>query len=60
MVAYEFYLNDGCEEPKLIGILHERRKSSLRITSKSIMKWGQLAAGSYVDPKSVYFTKIDL
>jgi len=55
MVAYEFYLNDGYREPNLIGILPEKRKNRLRITRRSIMKWGKLAAGSYVDPKSIYF-----
>jgi hypothetical protein len=60
MVAYEFYLNDGCEEPKLIGILHERRKSPLRITAKSIMKWGHLAAGCYVDPNNIHFIRLEL
>jgi len=60
MVLYEFYLNDGREEPNLIGILPERRKSLMRITAESIMKWGELAAGSYVDPKKIYFIKREL
>jgi len=58
MEAYEFYVvNDGYEEPDLIAILPERRKDRPRITQKSIMKWGQLAAGSYVDPNNIYFIK---
>ena len=60
MVMYEFYFNDRCEEPNLIGILPERRKDRVRITRESIMKWGQLAAGGYVHPKSIYFNKIEL
>jgi hypothetical protein len=60
MVAYKFYLNDRREEPDLIGILPERRKNRRRITRKSIMKWGRLAAGSYVDPNSIYFIQIEL
>ena len=60
MVAYEFYLNDGCEEPNLIGILPERRKNGRRITPESIMKWGKLAAGCYVDPNSIHFVQVEL
>jgi hypothetical protein len=59
MVVYEFYLNDGSEEPNLIGILPERRKNRRRVTRNSIMKWGKLAAGSYVDPKSIYYIQFD-
>ena len=60
MVVYEFYLNDGREEAILIGILPERRKNRSRVTWKSIMKWGKLAAGSFVDPKKIYFIKTEL
>jgi len=60
MVAYSFYLNDGRGEPSLIGILPERRKNRRRVTRKSIMKWGRLAAGSYVDPKSIYCIQVEL
>ena len=60
MVTYEFYLKDGIEEPDLIGILPERRKDRRRITRGSIMRWGQLVAGSYVDPNSLYFIQLDL
>jgi hypothetical protein len=59
MEAYEFYVvNDGYEEPDLVAILPERRKNRVRITRKSIEKWGQLAAGSYVDPNDIRFIKI--
>jgi hypothetical protein len=61
MLAYEFYFNDGREEASLIGILPERRKNKRRVTRKSIMKWGQLAAaGSYVDPNSIYYIQVEL
>ena len=60
MSAYEFYVDDGCGETDLIGILPERRKNKRRITGKSIMKWGKLAAGSYIDPSSIRFTRIEL
>ncbi len=68
MVAYEFYIKHGSNEPNvigrsndpdLIGILPERRKNRRRITKKSILKWGRLVAGSYVDPNNIYFTRIE-
>ena len=56
----KFYFNDGREEDSLIGILPERRKSRRRVTRKSIMRWGKLAAGSNVDPNSIYYVKLNL
>ena len=57
--GYQFYVvNDGYEEPDLNAILPERRKDRRRITQMSIMKLGQLAVGSYVDPSKIYFKKI--
>ena len=56
----KFYFNDGREEDSLIGILPERRKSRRRVTRKSIMKWGKLVAGSYVDPNSIHFIQMEL
>jgi hypothetical protein len=59
--AYEFYVvNNRYEEPDLIAILPERRKNRRRITQKSIMKWGQLAAGGYGDPINIHFIRITL
>jgi hypothetical protein len=58
MLAYEFYSIDGCDDVSLIGILPERRKHRRRVTRKSIMKWGKLAAGSYTDPNSIYYIKV--
>jgi hypothetical protein len=60
MVAYEFYLNDGCEEASLIGILPERRKNRQRITRDSIMNWGKLVAGSYVNPNRIHYIQVEL
>jgi hypothetical protein len=60
MLAYQFYLNDGCEEASLIGILPERRRNKRRVTRKSIMKWGKLVAGSYINPKSIYYIPVKL
>jgi len=60
MVAYVFYLNDGCKEESLIGVLPERRKNKKRVTRKSIMRWGKLAAGSHADPDGIYYVKLNL
>lgn len=60
MVAYGFYVNNGSDEPDLVGVLPERRKRSKRITRKSIMNLGRLAAGSYVDPKRIYFIRLEI
>jgi len=58
MLAYEFYSTDGYDEASLVGILPERRKNRRRVTRRSIMKWGKLAAGSYMDPNSIYYIKV--
>ena len=60
MLTYQFYFNDGREESSLIGILPERRKNKRRVTRKSIMKWGKLVAGSYIDPNSIYYIPVKL
>ncbi len=60
MVLYEFYIIEGSKEPELVGILPERRKNKRRVTRKSIMKWGKIAAGSNVDPNSIYYVKLDV
>ncbi len=60
MVFYHFFIRNGYDEPSLVGILPERRKNPLRITRQSIMKWGQLAAGSYVDPATLYFIRVEI
>jgi hypothetical protein len=53
MMAYEFYLHDGCGKTDLIGILPERRKNARRITRKSTLNWGKLIVGAHADPKSI-------
>jgi hypothetical protein len=55
MVTYEFYLNDDLEMFHLLGILYERRKDPIRISYKSIMNWGKLIVGHYVDINDIYF-----
>lgn len=60
MVTYEFYLNDDIKEFHLLGILYERRKDPIRISHKSIMNWGKLIVGDYVDTKHIYFIEIEV
>ncbi len=56
-MGHEFYLNDGSEKPGLVGILREERKARRPVTRKPITRWGKLAAGSYVNPNSIYLSK---
>jgi hypothetical protein len=60
MLTYEFYLNDGIEMFHLLGILYERRKDPIRISYKSIMNWGKLIVGHYVDINDMYFIEIEV
>jgi len=59
MVTYEFYLNDDIKEFHLLGILYERRKNAVRITYQSIVNWGKLIVGHYVDINNIYFIEIE-
>ena len=60
MVTYSFYLNDGRDDGCPIGILPEKRKDRRRVTKKSIMKWGKLVAGGYVDPNRISYIRVEL
>ncbi len=60
MLTYEFYLNDDLEMFHLVGILYERRKDPIRISYKSIVNWGKLIVGHYVDIKDMYFIERDV
>jgi hypothetical protein len=61
MVTYEFYLNDDdIKEFHLLGILYERRKDPVRISYQSIMNWGKLIVGDYVDINNIYFIEIEV
>ena len=60
MVTYEFYLNDDIKGFHLLGILYERRKDPIRITHKSIINWGKLIVGHYVDINNIYFIEIEV
>jgi len=64
MVTYEFYLNDDIKDDikefHLLGILYERRKDAIRISYRSIMNWGKLIVGDYVDINDIYFIEIEV
>jgi hypothetical protein len=60
MVAYEFYANDSVEEFPLLGILPERRKDPLRMTYESIMNWGKMIVGDWVDTDNIYFVQTEV
>ena len=64
MVTYEFYLDDDVKDDikefHLLGILYERRKDAIRISYKSIMNWGKLIVGDYVDINNIYFIEIEV
>jgi hypothetical protein len=60
MATYEFYLNDDTKEFHLLGILYERRKDPVRISYRSIMNWGKLIVGDYVDINNIYFIEIEV
>jgi len=64
MVTYEFYLNDDVKEFHLLGIplgiLYESRKDPVRISYQSIMNWGKLIVGDYVDINNIYFIEIEV
>jgi hypothetical protein len=60
MATYEFYLDDDTKEFHLLGILYERRKDPVRISYRSIMNWGKLIVGHYVDINNIYFIEIEV
>jgi len=60
MVAYEFYWRDSTKGFELIGILPERRKDPKRISQASIMNWGKMILGEYVDENDIFFIKVTI
>jgi len=60
MVAYEFYWRDSTKGFELIGILPERRKDPKRISQESIMNWGKMILGEYVDENDIFFIKVTI
>jgi hypothetical protein len=58
MLVYELYifnLNKGYE---LIGVLPERRKNPMRITTESIVRWGRMLLDDDLDSTDILFKPI--
>jgi hypothetical protein len=58
MLVYELYifnLNKGYE---LIGVLPERRKNPMRITTESIVRWGRMLLDDDLDSTDILFGPI--
>jgi hypothetical protein len=60
MVAYELYWHDETEEAHFIGILPERRKSRERITQESIVNWGRIVVGDYIEVRDIFYTQVEI
>ena len=60
MVAYEFYWRDPKGRFLRVGVLSERRKNPVRITSQSVMNWGKMFLGNDVDSKNIFFKWITI
>ena len=60
MGAYEFYWRDPKGRFQRIGILPERRKNLMRITSQSVMNWGKMFLGNDVDSKNIFFNRVTI
>ncbi len=60
MVAYEFYWRDPKKGYQLLGVLPERRKNSARVTSESIMQWGENIFGKDFDIKDIFHIKVTI
>jgi hypothetical protein len=60
MVAYEFYGPDSNGGYQLIGVLHERRKNSARVTPESITRWEENVFGKDFDTKDIFHIKVTI
>jgi hypothetical protein len=60
MLVYELYTFDKKKGYELIGVLPERRKNLMRITKDSVMNWGKMLLGDYVDNKKIFFKRITI
>jgi len=60
MILYELYCRDKTGKEYFIGTLPERRKNPERITEESIINWGKDFVGDGLDPKSIYFIRIEV
>jgi hypothetical protein len=60
MVAYEFYGPHPNGGYQLIGVFHERRKNSARVTPESITQWGKTIFGKDIDTKDIFHIKVTI
>ena len=60
MLAYELYTFDKKKGYEFLGVLPERRKNPMRITKDSVMNWGKMLLGDYVDNKSIFFKRVTI
>jgi hypothetical protein len=60
MVAYELYWHDETEEAHFIGILPERRENRERITKESIVNWGRIVVGDYIEVRDIFYTQVEI
>ena len=60
MIAYEFYWHDPKVGFQMMGVVHERRKDSARITKESIMQWGKTIFSENFDPKYIFFIRVTM
>ncbi len=59
MILYELYCRDKTGKEYFIGTLPENRKNPKRITEESIVNWGKDFTGSDLDPKNIYFIRVE-
>ncbi len=60
MDAYEFYWRDPIKGYQLIGVLPERRKTSARITQKSVMNWAKIYFRRNMEINDVFFFQVTI
>jgi hypothetical protein len=56
--AHEFYLRHPSKGDQWLGILPERRRSSKRVSSETIKKWGMRLLGKQVDSGELFFIQV--
>jgi len=60
MKAYEFYWYNPLKGYELLGVLPERRKSSGRITQKSVMSWAVNIFGDNLRTEDISFIQVTI
>ncbi len=59
MILYEVYWRDDTGKEYFIGTLPERRKNPERITEESVLNWAKDFIGDGLDPKRIYFIRVE-